>query len=379
MLGDTRTRGLALQFLLVLAVVGMASILVTATVANLKARGIPLGFDFLFRPAGFNISETILPYSPRDPNWWAVIVGIANTLFVSVVVLVLSSVLGLLVGIGRLSSNPLVNGTARVWVEIARNTPVIILLIFLYALWWKVLPPVTSALTLAPGVHLSIRGLVLPSVTLGMPPMSWLAAPAAMLAVVAAAWLASIRQAATGIRPPFVPITFAALAALLASMAMAGVFQPSVDWPVMGRANFSGGLQLTPELTTILIGLTLYTTGFIAEIVRGGILAIDKGQWEAARSIGLKETQVLRLVVIPQMLRGILPPLNSQYVNVVKNSTLAITVGYQDFMTIVGTMINKTSHAIEGIAIILGVFLALNLMLSGVMNWVNRRMAIVER
>ena len=175
------------------------------------------------------------------------------------------------------------------------------------------------------------------------------------------------RQEATGRRPAYVAVAVAASIAALAVTAVLSGVSATVEWPRLGRTNVIGGLQLTPELTTILVGLTLYTTGFIAEIVRGGILAIGKGQWEAARSLGLTQGSILRLVIVPQTLRVVLPPLTSQYVNVVKNSTL------------VGTIINKTSHAVEGIAIILGVFLTLNLLLSGALNWVNRRMAIVER
>ena len=160
MLNDARHRAIALQALLLFAVVGGAYVLVSATATNLAARGIPLGFGFLFTPANFTISETLLPFRPQDPNWWAIVVGIVNTLFVSAVVIMASSILGLLVGIGRLSGNPLVSGVTRIWVEIARNTPVIILLIFVYALWWKVLPPVREALNPMPGVYISLRGLV---------------------------------------------------------------------------------------------------------------------------------------------------------------------------------------------------------------------------
>jgi general L-amino acid transport system permease protein len=379
MLTDARHRAIALQGLLIAALVSGAYVLVTATAANLSARGIPIGFGFLFAPAGFSISETLLPFRPQDPNWWAIVIGIVNTLFVSAVVIAASSILGLLVGIGRLSSNPLVSGATRGWVEIARNTPVIILLIFVYALWWKVLPPVREAASPLPGVYLSLRGLALPSIDVAWPPAMILSLIACVPAIAGAHALAVSRQNATGRRPAYV---VAAALASLAAVAVAGFLSgvsATVEWPRLGRTNVVGGLQLTPELTTILVGLTLYTTGFIAEIFRGGILAVGKGQWEAARSIGLTEGKILRLVIVPQTLRVVLPPLTSQYVNVVKNSTLAIAVGYQDFMTIVSTIINKTSHAVEGIAIILGTFLVLNLLLSGALNWVNQRMAIVER
>ncbi len=379
MFTDARQKSIALQGLLIASVAIAGYVLFTATAANLKARGIPLGFDFLFRPSNFTISETLLPFSPNDPNWWAIMVGIVNTLFVSVVVIVLSSILGLFVGIGRLSSNPLVSGATRVWVEIARNTPVIILLIFLYSLWWKILPPFRDAIHPFPGVYLSLRGLVLPKVSFDLSFTAWLIPLAGTTATVVAHMLASRRQNETGRRPPYALVTALLSVVAVAALATGSGLRPDVEWPVRGRANFEGGFQLTPELTTILIGLSVYTTGFIAEIVRGGILAIGKGQWEAARSVGLTEGKILRLIIVPQTLRVILPPLTSQFVNVVKNSTLAIAVGYQDFMTVVGTIINKTSHAIEGIAIILGVFLVINLLLSGALNWVNRRMMIVER
>jgi len=379
MLNDARHRAVALQTLLIAAVAGAAYMLITATVANLKARGIPLGFDFLFRPSNFTISETLLPFSPRDPNWWAIVVGVVNTLFVSAVVIVLSSAMGLLVGIGRLSGNPLVSGMTRVWVEVARNTPVIILLIFIYSMWWKILPPFRDAANPLPGVYISLRGLVMPKASFDFSFTALLLPLAALVLTVAAHGLATRRQNKTGNRPPYGPLTALASIVIMIMIAIGSGLSPQVEWPVRGRANFEGGFQLTPELTTILVGLSIYTTGFIAEIVRGGILAVGKGQWEAGRAIGLTEGKILRLVIVPQTLRVILPPLTSQYVNVVKNSTLAIAVGYQDFMTIVGTIINKTSHAIEGIAIILGVFLVLNLLLSGVLNFVNRHMAIVER
>jgi len=379
MLNDARHRAIALQALILFAVVGGAYVLVSATATNLAARGIPLGFGFLFKPANFTISETLLPFRPQDPNWWAIVVGIVNTLFVSAVVIMASSILGLLVGIGRLSGNPLVSGATRIWVEIARNTPVIILLIFVYALWWKVLPPVREALNPMPGVYISLRGLVLPRFDINAPTATIAALAGVFIALAVAQWLSVRRQATTGHRPAYLALTACTgVVGLVVVGFMSGV-TVRVEWPELRRTNFVGGMQLTPELTTILVGLTIYTTGFIAEIVRGGILAISKGQWEAARALGLTESSILRLVIVPQTLRVVLPPLTSQYVNVVKNSTLAIAVGYQDFMTIVSTIINKSSHAVEGIAIILGVFLTLNLLLSGALNWVNRRMAIVER
>lgn len=379
MLGTAKGRAIAIQVLVVAIAATALYVVGTATAANLKAKGIPLGWDFLFRPAGFQIAETILPYSPRDPNWWAAIVGIANSLFVSVLVVVFASFLGLAIGIARLSPNPLVRGTARCWVEIARNTPVIVLLIFTYSIWWKLLPQSTEAWHLGPGTHLSLRGLVLPAIRWEGAAWLWWIVLAWIVVVAAAARVAAWRQAATGVRPPFVIASVAGGLLVLGAAALSASDGIAVEFAEYRRGNFFGGWQITPELTTILIGLTFYTAGFIGEIVRGGILAIPRGQWDAARALSLRRGQIYRLVVVPQALRAIVPPLNSQYINVVKNSTLAIAVGYQDFMTVMGTVINRTSHAIEGIVMILGVFLILNLALSSLMNWYNRRIAIVER
>lgn len=379
MLGTAKGRAIAIQVLVVAIVAAALYVVGTATAANLKAKGIPLGWDFLFRPAGFQIAETILPYSPRDPNWWAAVVGIANSLFVSVLVVFFASLLGLAIGIARLSPNPLVRGTARCWVEVARNTPVIVLLIFTYSIWWKLLPQSTEAWDLGPGTHLSLRGLVLPAIRWEGAAWLWWMVLAWIAIILAAARVAAWRQAVTGVRPPFVLASVAGGLLILGAAALSASDGIMVEFAEYRRGNFFGGWQITPELTTILVGLTFYTAGFIGEIVRGGILAIPRGQWDAARALSLRRGQIYRLVVVPQALRAIVPPLNSQYINVVKNSTLAIAVGYQDFMTVMGTVINRTSHAIEGIVMILGVFLVLNLALSSLMNWYNRRIAIVER
>lgn len=371
MLSDARIRGIIIQCALVGALVAFAGLLVITTFTNLRVRGIPVGFDFVMTPSRVVISEGILSYNSRDPYYWAMIVGVANTIFISTLVVLFSSIFGLVVGIARLSSNPLASGTCRIWVEVARNTPPIVLLIFLYSLWWKVLPPVGEALNLAPGVYASMRGIVAPA-------MSFSLHPAGLGLLGFAALLIGLR-----VIGPWQGRKLARLTPFAITIAVAGLWladaQADVEWPVFTGSNFRGGMELTPELSTILIGLTIYTTGFIAEIVRGGILSVGKGQWDAGRSLGLSRGKILRLIVIPQTLRVIVPPLNSQYINVVKNSTLAIAVGYPDFLAVMNTIISKSSHSIEGVFIILGVYLAINLTLSSVANWYNRRIAIVER
>ena len=302
-LRDAKLRGRVIQAALLLGVLGLAALLIATTAGNLQRRGIPLGWDFLWAPSQVVISESLLSHDHQAATWRAIVVGIGNTLYVSAMVIVLSSVFGLLLGLARLSENPLARGTSRVWIELARNFPPIVILIFLYSLWWKILPPLDEAWQLMPGLTLSMRGL----------------------------------QA------------------------------DAIGW------------ELSPELSTVVIGLTLYTAGFIAEIVRAGVLAVPKGQWEAGRSLALSRRQILRLVIIPQTLRVIVPPMNSQYINVVKNSTLVIAVGYPDFLAVMNTIISKTSHSIEGVAIILGVYLTINLSLSSLANAYNRRIALVER
>ena len=379
MLTDVRSRARWSQIALLLVGAWLIWLVFTTLFQNLKARGIPLGFDFLLQRAGFTMSETFLSYSPEDPYWWAAVVGVGNTLVISAIVIALSSVLGLMVGIGRLSANPLVSGTSCVWVEIARNTPPVMLLILIYSIWWKVLPQVQDAWNVMPGVYLSLRGLVTPKITLGLSAWAYAMIPIAVIVLILASRAARLKQDFTGKRPPYV------FAASLVMFFMGALYvwvnqtDISLIWPVKGPRNFSGGSELTPELTTIIVGLTIYTTGFIAEIVRAGILAIPKGQWEAARSVGLASSKILRLIIIPQTLRVILPPLTSQYINVIKNSTLAIAIGYMDFLTVMQTVINLSSHAIEGIAIILGVYLVINLGFSAIMNYWNHRLTVVER
>lgn len=358
------------QLGLLAIVAGAILLVVQTTIGNLEARGIPIGFDFLTLPSRFVISESLLTYRSRDPYYWAILVGIGNTLFISFLVVVLSTLLGFLVGIGRLSSNPLVSATCRGWVECARNTPPIVLLIFLYSLWWQVLPPVDAAISLMPGFSLSMRGLTVPGFSLSVP-SSALPLLSAGVVLIVLSCIPRLGRTKRGYA------LFGGLGLIVAALASQG--ELAVDWPRFERGNYWGGYELTPELTTVVVGLTLYTTGFVAEIVRAGVLSVGKGQWEAGRALGLRPRQILRLIVVPQMLRVIVPPMTSQYINVVKNSTLAIAVGYPDFLSVMGTVINKSSHALEGVAIILVSYLAINLSLSLLLNWYNRRTQLVER
>lgn len=377
-LRDARTRGLAVQILLIATVLGAAALLAVTAAANLRARGIPLGFAFLWSASGMPIGESFIAYTLESTYARALLVGLVNTLVVSAIVIVLASVVGLFLGIARLSSNPAVSALARLWVEVARNTPLVVILLFLYGLF-AALPDARDAWQPLPGVFLSQRGMMVPRLSLDLPPWAGPAALAVLLLPLVAAAAARRVQARTGRRPPLVLLSVGAAIAGLAGATAIGGFGAAVEWPEFRRFNFVGGREVSPEFTTLVAGLVLYTAGFVGEIVRGGILAIPRGQWEASFALGLRRAQALRLVIVPLALRVIVPPLNSQYINVVKNSTLAIAVGYQEFFTIMGTTINRTSHAIEGIALILGAYLAINLTLSAALNAYNRRVALVER
>jgi general L-amino acid transport system permease protein len=372
------TRAGAIQAAAVAAVVALVVLVVATAVGNLSARGIPFGLEFLGNRAGFTIAESLLPYSPDDSNTWAIIVGIGNTIWISALVSVISTVIGTLLALARIGNNPLLAALAKVWIESVRNTPVLLLLIFVYTLWW-VIPP-GSFFQPLPGVFVSMRGVAVPRIDLGVSAPVVIAVVVAGFALLLAARRAVARTVErTGRSAPYTIIVAAIMtAALVAAVMLSGV-SPRVESPRVDGGMLLGGTVLTPELATILVGLTLYTSGFIAEIVRAGLLAVPRGQWEAARALGLSARRVLALVVIPQMLRVIVPPMTSQYINVIKNSTLAIVVGYTDFMTVMGTVINKTSHAIEGTVIIVVVYLVINLSLSAVLNWYNRRVAFGNR
>jgi general L-amino acid transport system permease protein len=367
------------QVAVVLAVVGLVAWLFHNVTTNLARRGIMMGFDFLDRAARFPISESALDYSPVDSFARAFLVGMTNTLFISLLVIVCSTALGFLVALGRRSSHLLASGVATVYVEASRNTPLVVQLLFWYAVVTFGLPPVAQALNPANGVYLTERGLYLPRLSFDNVALP-LAVTVIGLGAAVAGWIHSRRKRLVAGRAGQEGFIAAAL-----GLALAVLIWPvsnvtiSVEYPALGRFNFMGGLTLTPEFVAILLGLTLYSTAFVAEIVRGGIGAVARGQWEAARALGLDERRVLRLIVLPQALRVIIPPMTSQYINIVKNSTLALVVGYPELNFVTATSINQTGQAIEGIGILMLSFLLISASASLLMNWYNRRMAIPQR
>src|SRR5262245_12473118 len=314
-------RALTYQVLLAAAVSLTAGYFISNAHENLLARHIGSGFGFLSREAGFEIGEsTLLTYSARDTYLKALAVGLLNTFRAAVPAILFSTLIGVALGIARLTRNWLLAKVASAYVELARNVPLIVQLFFWYALITEVLPPPSNAFNPLPGIFLSNRGVALPS-------LLW--------------------------RFPII-----------------------IEYPELTGFNFFGGVSCSSEFVALFLGLTLYTAAFIAEIVRAGILAVHRDQIEAGRSLGLTERQVNRLIVFPQALRLIVPPLTSQYLNCTKNSSLAIAIGYPDLVAIANTTINQTGQAIEGVAIIMFVYLTISLTIAALMNWYNARITV---
>lgn len=369
------------QALAILAVVGLLAWLFSNTWANMRARGIQGGFDFLTDSAGFDISESLLDFSSSDPYWKAFLVGIGNTLRVAVVGCLLTTVAGVLIGIGRLSSNALVRGLCQAYVELFRNVPLLIQLLVWYLIFVEVLPPAREALSLGGLIYLSKGGLALPAPAASAG-WGWAWAGLSLGIIIAAlvGLRARRRFQNAGGRPPSLVLQpmLIVLGAGLAGW-VAGGMPTAWEVPELGGFSIEGGVSLTPEFMAVLMGLTAYTTAFTAEVVRAGISSVSRGQLEAGASIGLPRALVLRLVVLPQALRVIIPPLTNQYLNLTKNSSLAVAIGYPDLVSVANTSLNQTGRAVECITLIMLVYLALSLLTSALMGWFNRRVAIKER
>jgi general L-amino acid transport system permease protein len=319
---DPAKRGLALQGLLVAVLLVLAYGIVSNTIANLEKQNIASGFDFLSRTAGFDVSQTLIPYSSRSSYGAVFLVGLVNTLLVAALGIVIATVLGFTLGIARLSPNWLASRLALGYVELVRNVPVLLQLLVWYVAVLRALPMPQDAIALPGGAFVDTRGLHLP-------------------------WLS---------------------------------FAQGLDFPVLGRFNFEGGLTIEPEFLALLTGLSIYTAAFIAEIVRAGLLAVPRGQHEAAKALGLSRWATLRYVVMPQALRVIVPPLSNQYLNLAKNSSLAVAIGYPDLVSVfAGTVLNQTGQAVEVISITMAVYLAISLAGALAMNRLNARLAWPER
>lgn len=371
-------RAVIVQVALVAVLVAVIGLFAWNAAVNMRERGLVSGFAFLGRPAGFDIAQTLIPYSPESSNGRVFLVGALNTLLVSALGIVGSSVIGLLAGLARLSRNLPVRWLTTVYIEVVRNIPLAIQILVWSALTWLA-PPPHRALRFA-GAVLSNRGLHLPAPRWSGP--IGLALVAALVCValgglLASRWRRLRREQGRG-RAPALAWGGAIGLALVVLLA---VGRPSgLDVPRLNGFEYEGGLELSPLLTALALALSVYTGAFIAEVVRGGVQAVPKGQLEAARSLGLPAGPMMRLVVLPQALRAIIPPLASQYLNLTKNSSLAVIIGYPDLVsTFAGTALNQTGQAIETISMTMAFYVVVSLSISVFMNWWNSRTAVWAR
>jgi general L-amino acid transport system permease protein len=378
---DPKMRGIAYQAVLCTIVLFLTWSAIHNAAENLARAKIASGFGFWETTAGFDISQSLIDYSNTSTYGRAFWVGLLNTLLVAALGIVFATVLGFVIGIARLSTNWLVARMAGFYVETIRNIPLLLQLLFWYNAVLKALPAVRDSIVIPGGGFLNNRGLFLPQ-PVPQSGAQWvlIALVVGIVAAVAFRFWARRRQDRTGEQAPVLWVALGLVVVLpLLVLALSG-FPIAFDYPKSGRFNIQGGLEVLPEFMALLFGLVIYTAAFIAEVVRAGILSVPKGQTEAAYSLGLRPSPTLRLVVVPQAMRVIIPPLTSQYLNLTKNSSLAVAIGYPDLVQIfAGTVLNQTGQAVEVIVITMAVYLTISLATSGLMNLYNRRMALVER
>jgi general L-amino acid transport system permease protein len=374
-------RSFAVQFLLVALLALVCWVLFSTARHNIVTQRIPLGFDFFWIESGFSISQTLIPFSESNSYARAFLVGLLNTLFVSGLGVVFATILGFMIGIGRLSQNWIVARLCGGYVEVLRNLPLLFQILFWYLAVLAALPVPRQSFSIFDEIFVNNRGIFIPKLVFGegFGTVLWLAAIGIVGAIIASS-LARRRRVATGQKVRVWPANLAAIVLLPLFFFFYLKVSVSVDHPILKGFNFNGGIRLIPEFLALLIALSTYTASFIAEIVRAGILAVPRGQSEAARALGLRRERVLRLVVVPQALRVIVPPLTSQYLNLIKNSSLAVSIGYPDLVSVfAGTTLNNTGQAIEILGITMLVYLLISLVVSFGMNVYNRRIALQER
>ncbi len=377
---DPKKRAIMFQ-IAVLCMVGLlAYYLVSNTLLNLKKQSIATGFTFFQKESSFEIGESLIPYSAANSYGRALVVGALNTLKVAFIGVVFTIILGAILGVARLSSNWLVSKLAAIYIEVMQDIPVLLQLFFWYAIFYETLPSPRQALCPMNGVYLCNRGVAF-AVPESHPAHKYMVL--ALLVGCGVVYLlrrwARERQEKTGKIFPVFSVSIGIVMGLPAITWLAFGAPMNMDIPKLAGFNFEGGITVSPEFIALLLGLVLYTAAFVAEVVRAGIQSVSKGQREAAMSIGLRPPLVLNLVVLPQALRVIIPPLTSQMLNLTKNSSLAVAIGYPDFVSVANTTINQTGQAIEGVALIMAVYLIFSLSTSAFMNWYNKRVVLVER
>jgi general L-amino acid transport system permease protein len=377
---DPRVRSIFFQVVLVLVLIFGVWWIVDNTIENLRRSNISTGFGFLRGRAGFDISDSLIQYSSDSTYGRAILVGFWNTVIVAVAGIITATLLGFIIGVGRLSRNWLLRKIAMVYVETFRNIPPLLVIFFWYLGVLSVLPAPRDSIVLPFGSYLNSRGFYFPRFIWG--DGSWLIL-AGLIVGIGLSWFvarrARARQMATGQQFP----VFRAGLALIIGFPLLGFVLAglplTIDFPKAGTFNLTGGFNVKPEFLSLYFALSFYTAAFIAEIVRAGILGISKGQSEAAAALGLRPATALRLVIIPQALRIVIPPLTSQYLNLTKNSSLAVAIGYPDLYAIGGTILNQTGQAIEIVVIFMVIYLSISLLTSLFMNWFNAKMALKER
>lgn len=377
---DPVKRSYFFQVLCLCIVTGISYFLYSNTQANLARQNIATGFGFLTQEAGFEISESLFEYWSDDPYYKALLVGFLNTLKIALIGNLLAVLLGTIIGILRLSNNWLVAKISQVYVEGLRNIPLLLQLFFWYALFTEIAPSVKEAWEPLPSFFISQRGIFFP-IPSEHPVWSWVMASVglAIICIFIFLKLSKRKQERTGVGYKNLPISIGLIILLPLLSWVIGGAPTKLDLPSLQGFNFAGGHTISPEFFSLLAGLVLYTAAFIAEIVRAGILSVKKGQWEAAEALGLTKSQTMGLIILPQSLRVIIPPLTSQLLNLTKNSSLAVAIAYQDFVAVANTTMNQTGQAIEMVGMIMVVYLFFSLSTSLFMNWYNKRLSLVER
>ena len=377
---DPKKRAIFYQILVFCMVGLLGYYLVSNTIFNLKRQHIATGFGFLHKEASFEIGESLISYSAASTYGRALLVGALNTLKVSFIGIIITLILGTIIGVARLSSNWLVSKLSGLYIEVMQDIPILLQLFFWYAIFYETLPAPRQALHPITGIFLSNRGVTLP-VPAAIPAYKYMLM-AFLVACVAAYFLrkwARKRQEQTG---QIFPVFITSIAMILGFPLLVWILCGApiqMNIPKLVGFNFKGGIMLSPEFIALLTGLVLYTSAFVAEVVRAGIQSVSKGQREAAMALGLKPPYVLNLVILPQAMRVIIPPLTSQMLNLTKNSSLAVAIGFPDFVSVANTCINQTGQAVEGVALIMAVYLIFSLSTSVFMNWYNKKTALVER
>jgi general L-amino acid transport system permease protein len=378
---DKRYRAVLMQILVVAGVFALVAYLTANAVANLEALGKTFGFDFLWASSSYDINQALIPYNSRDTHFRAAVVGLINTGLIAVAGCIFATILGFICGVLRLSSNWLINRIVYCYVEFTRNVPVLVQILLWHGVIVSTLPAPRAAVSPMEGIYLSNRGFYVPAPVFESG--FWLVVVAFLAAVAGvilfARW-AKKQQEATGRIYPVLSIGLAAILGLPTIAFFAAGIPVTLDEPVLQGFNYQGGMVLRPEFSALWFALSVYTAAFIAEIVRAGIQSVSHGQTEAAYALGVKPSWTMRLIIIPQALRVIVPPLTSQYLNLTKNSSLAIAIGYMDIVaTLGGITLNQTGKEMECMLLVLMIYLTISLLISAFMNWYNRRIALVER